>query len=281
MLTLEQKQAALQANGYDPSKYTVDDEGNVFSVVQESPAVGTNDVLTKPELQSPIIQQTDSPLTTGVKSFAQAAPTALASGAGAAAGVAATPWILSSLGLAPETGGASLLGLLVPLLSAIGTGYGVSKLQKAIEPEAIQQNVAESETQNPKSAFAGSLATLPLSGFNPSPTSAIKGLGTLGKLAIGMPAAEGELSNLANVGLGAAVGTGSGVAQDVLAGKNPLDIKLLLENAVIGGIFNKPNAIGRALGIGHAAPYDISDQIRDAAKSGPSLDIQSETEQTP
>lgn len=276
MLTIEQKAAALRSNGYDPSQYTVDDDGNVFSNTQSpqnvQPTIGTNELLTKP--QAPI--STDTPLTTGVKSFASAAPSALATGVGAAAGVAATPWIAGSLGLAPETGGVSLLGLLVPLLSGIGAGVGTSKLQKMLEPESMQQDVAASQAQNPLSATAGSLATLPLGGFSPSPTSAVKGIGTIAKLLARMPATEGEMSNLANVGLGAGVGVGGGAAQDILAGKNPLDIKSILENAAIGGLFNKPNAIGNALGMGHPVPYDMSSQIRDAAMSGQPLDVSAE-----
>lgn len=259
MLTLEQKQSALKANGYDPSQFTVDDDGNVFpsgnSNVQ--PAVGTNDILTKPEAQSPVLS-TDSPLKTFGKSALSAAPSTLAGGIGAGVLTAeevpfahvAPPWseiIAGSIG-------------------AIGGGYLASKAQKAIEPDAMQQNVAESQAQNPTAATLGALATLPLGGFNPSPTSAVKGLGTLGKLAVGMQATEPEIANLTNVGVGAGVGAGTGVAQSALQGQ-PIDIKSILENAAIGGLFNKPNAIGNKLGF-HSAPPDISSLIREAALSG-------------
>lgn len=258
MLTQEQKNQALINNGYDPSSYSVDDDGNVFETNKQSPAVGTNEVLTKPESQSPVLSS-DTPLTTFGKSALSAAPSSLATGAGTAGGLALASWLLG-----PEVG--------LPATLAFGLGggmlggYGASKLQQAIEPDSMQQNVAESQATNPKSAIAGSLATLPLAGMNPSPTSSIKALGTLGKLGIGMSAGESELSNLANVGLGAGIGAGTGAAQDVLSGK-PLDIKSILENAAIGGLFNKPNVIGKAYGF-HPTPPDISELIAQAARNG-------------
>lgn len=272
MLTQEQKNQALINNGYDPSSYSVDDDGNVFETNKQSPAVGTNEVLTKPESQSPVLSS-DTPLTTFGKSALSAAPSSLATGAGTAGGLA----LAGSLGLAPETGGLSLIPLLFGLGGGMLGGYGASKLQQAIEPESMQQNVAESQATNPKSAIAGSLATLPLAGMNPSPTSSIKALGTLGKLGIGMSAGESELSNLANVGLGAGIGAGTGAAQDVLSGK-PLDIKSILENAAIGGLFNKPSAIGKAYGF-HPTPPDISELIAQAARNGEPITSESAPEQ--
>lgn len=274
MLTLEQKQGALRANGYDPFQYTVDDEGNVYSNGSSAssnvqPTVGTNELLTKP--QAPI--STDTPLTTGVKSFASGAPAAIGSGLGAAGGLTAASWLLG-----PEVGIPATLAF--ALGGGLAGGYGASKLQQAVEPDAMQQNVAASQAQNPTSATIGNLATLPLSGFNPSPTSAVKGAGTIAKLIAGMPAAEGELANLANVGTGAAIGAGTGVAQDVLSGK-PLDIKSVLENAAIGGLFNKPNVIGHALGMGHPDVPNISDQIKAAALSGTPLDANIQAEIAP
>lgn len=262
MITDEQRQSVLKANGFDPSKYTVDDTGNVYPITQApqsnvQPATGVNDVLTKP--YDPV---KDTPLETTVKSFAQAAPASIAGGIGA--GLLTAEEVPFAHTFPPWSEiGAGVIG-------AVSGGYLASKAQKAIEPESWQQNVTESQQENPRAAMLGELSTIPLGGFNPSPSSAIQGLGTLGKFAVGMPRTAEELANLSNVGIGAGIGAGTGLAQNLMSGQ-PVTPGNVLENAAIGALFNKPNAIGRRFGF-EPPPMSYSDMVRQAAMTGKPLD---------
>jgi hypothetical protein len=270
MITEEQKIQALQSKGYSPNDYEIDDNGYIFEKQKEQPTVSTNEVLTKPESQSPVLSN-DSSLKTFGKSFAQAAPTSIAGGIGA--GLLTAEEVPFAHSFPPWS------EIVAGGIGAIGGGYLASKAQKAIEPDSMQQDIAASQSTNPVAAKIGSLATLPFGGFNLNLPSAIKGLGTAGKLAIGMGATESELANLANVGVGAGVGAGTGIAQSVISGQ-PLDIKGILESAAVGGLFNKPNAIGSLYGF-HPAQPDASSLIREAAYNGESLPQTQEAQPQP
>lgn len=279
MITLEQKQALVTAHGLDPNQFTTDSEGyNIIPITDvpttnlqptAGPSIFTPKVLPIPpeyqvSQQPTIPQQQNSPLGTFAKSAAQEAPVSLGAGLGGAGGLAL------GTALAPETGG---LSFLIPLLMSLGgsfAGGGIAKkLESSIEPQSMQSNVAQAESENPKSALLGRLATLPLGGFNPSPKNVINAGGTIGKLASTVPFGEnaaqvlsqGELQNLMNVGLGAGVGAGANVAQNIASGQ-PLNIKDILMSAGTGALFNKPNAIGRRIGFHDTTPNDIYDQLK-------------------
>lgn len=232
-LTDFQKSAILTQGGYDPTRYELDDNGYVYekTITNIQPTVNSNPVLTKPEA--------DTPLTTGVKSFAQAAPAALAGGylAGLASGVGGSQ-------LNPLAHVAPPYSEIISGIIGAGIGaWGASKLQKAIEPESWQQNVAESQAANPNAALIGSVATMPLGGFNPSPTGVVKGISAIPKL-FGPGATQAELNALINVGVGGGIGAGTSVAENVMSGQ-PISPKDMAVNAALGMLFNKPNALDR------------------------------------
>src|SRR5438132_6893179 len=85
-LTLEQKQSALQANGYDPSKYEVDDNGSVYEKPPTSIQPTLADSPVSPlsgDFKPPI--SPDRPLTTFAKSAATSVVPSLLAGIGAGA----------------------------------------------------------------------------------------------------------------------------------------------------------------------------------------------------
>lgn len=253
-LSEDQKRQIILNRGLNPSAWKVsDDETRVepISNISAQPSVSSEGIF-------PSRNTGDSPLTTGLKSFGQEALPSFGGGV-AAAGTAA---LLGEAGLGlTSTGYGALLG--IPLIAAgayLGS-KGVGALQNAVEPESWQQNVAQSQALNPKAAMVGGLAALPLGGMSPSPVRTLEAAGTLGKLAVGAPLAEtpwskvAELNNLLNVGVGAGVGAGTAALQGGGIG----------ENALIGALFNKPNAIGNRLGF-----HDVLSQRQqlDAALQG-------------
>lgn len=240
--TPEVKRQIIINKGFDPNEYDVDEDA--MEIVPKEPSIEQPSFSTTSGQVKLPPTPTNSALSTFGKSFAQSAPSSIAGGLGAAGGIA--------LGgaLAPETGG---LSLLLPLLLGAGGGFGASKvaqkIQEKIEPQPWQENVAQAQAQHPMAAIAGNLASLPLGGLNPSPTRFIKAVGTAGKVGTAMLGGDSiynvtkanELRNLINVGAGAGIGAG----QTALEGGNPKDILL---NTFIGGLFNRPNAIGKAIG---------------------------------
>lgn len=249
-----QKRQIVTMMGEDPSKFTTDDEGTMlqaFTPPKPQPSISPT-----PVPKGELLPSTDSPLMTVGKTFAQDAPSSIGAGLGAGEGLALGGSLMEGLPLALRTRGASLL---LPLITTLLGGYAGGKVTKAaqdqIEPEEWQKNVALSQQQNPKSAMAGNLATLPLAGFNPSPTRFAKAGGALAKLATGAPMMEGEASNLLNVGAGAGIGAGQAMVQGD-------DLKSILLNAAIGGVFNKPNVIGKRLGFHDTQPYDINQDLQ-------------------
>lgn len=254
-LTEEQKARLLTGVGYDPSQWDID--GDTF---QPIPRINTQPVISTTPL-SPLSNEfqrpsnPDRPLTTFAKSAAESAIPSAFAGLGAA-GVAAL--------LAPETGGLSLLSL--PFIAGGGALAGglARKAQSYIEPESWQQNVAASQQANPIAGVLGNISTMPLAGLNPSPSQVIKAGAGLGKLATGLSRTPQEAQALLNVGLGAGIGAGMPVAEDLLSGReiNPKDVLL---NAGLGGLFNTPNAIGRRLGF---TPHEIPKILPDAIDVG-------------
>jgi len=265
MPTEEQKRAIVVAHGLDPNSVTIDDDLQSFSYLPTNlqPTVS-------PQVITPKLQATgDSPLTTGVKSFAQGALPAV--GGGAAAGLAAAGLGEAGLGLT-ATGPGALLGIPLIGLAAYLGSKGVGKLQQSVEPQSWQQNVAQSEQQNPVAARLGDIATIPLGGLNPSPTRAIEATGTLGKIIGSLGSAESslgrtpwskvdELSNLINVGAGAGLGAGQNVLGQ-LGSNQPFSIQDLLLSGGLGALFNKPNAIGQRFGFHDIQQPDISDLLQ-------------------
>ena len=221
-LTQEELQK-LAASGVDAKQY----EGQKVTLY-------TDDELKGQQPQS-------SALGAAARGFGAAAPSALGGLGGAALG--------AELGAA----GGPLAPVTVPagaIIGGIAAGLGVGALQNKVMPDAWQQRLAQDEQEHPWAAKAGELATLPLGGFRPS-GEVLQGAAGLGRKLFGgginetLQAEEREaLKNAAiGAGMGAiqSAGTSLATGQDISAGD-------LAENAAIGAIFNKPWALGRAVG---------------------------------
>jgi len=148
------------------------------------------------------------------------------------------------LALAPETLGASLLA--IPAAAAMGYGGSklASKIQEPLMTEDFKKQLAVDAQIHPYATAGGALATMPLGGFNPSPANVAKAGGALGRLALGLGTNPAERQALVNVGSGAALG---GIQEAVLAPIEGRDItaKDVALAAATGGVFSKPNVLGR------------------------------------
>jgi len=148
------------------------------------------------------------------------------------------------LALAPETFGASLLA--IPAAAAVGYGGSklASKIQEPLMTEEFKKQLAVDAQMHPYATAGGALATMPLGGFNPSPANVAKAGGALGRLALGLGTNTAERQALVNVGSGAALG---GIQEAVLAPMEGRDItaKDVALAAASGGVFSKPNVLGR------------------------------------
>lgn len=243
------KKRIVVESGFDPNKYTTDSEGdNIIPIPTiRQPAAGPS-VLT-PKL--PVISTMPDSSMSGMKALGvsarQSALPSIGGGIGAGLGTAA------AVALAPESFGASLL---LPLAGSLIGSMGAGKVQEAIEPESWKQEAAQAAQQHPYLSAAGSLATLPLGGMSPSIGSVAKGTGTLGALgglgkaaslmdAGAMTAIERQA--LINATAGAGMNVGVGLATDLATGQ-PISLGSIAENAVVGGLFTKPNRIGNMLG---------------------------------
>lgn len=233
-LTDEQKRLALMAEGSNPDLFTIDDE--------------TLETIPKPP--RPAVQPTGkvAPTVTAPKKQFGLAETV---GRNAASGVlpglvGAAGWsAIAGTALAPETMG---LSLLVPLAASIAAGWGAHKLQDtALEQTDVGKRYLEdtalASQQNPKSAVVGQLASV-LPTMRPS-VSMLKDAarGAMAGNVLKNPA-------LANVALGTAMGTGSGLYTEY-ADPAPTDYGRLGLNVAGGALINKPanNALARAVGL--------------------------------
>lgn len=256
-LTLEQKKYIVVGSGLDPTQYTTDDEGdNLIPVTSNlSPSTGPETIIPKISAQ-PIPQNT--PLQTAGKSFLSAIPGMLGSGVGA--------------GLV--TG--ALAGSEVPILGnivggiagAVLGGMAGKGIQHAVEPASMEQNVEQSQQENPKAAMVGNIAAMPFGGFWPSPSNLVKAVGTGGKLlgSLGQTAGvatESELGNLLNVGLGAGIGGAQPIAESVIRGHPLPSMKETLMNALLGATFNKPNRLGNMMGFHDASAKGTGEATSD------------------
>jgi len=247
-VTAEQKVALVRSMGMDPSQYTTDDEGHNIvpkpSGDQPSISQGFNP---KPgdDLTATPSAPHSSALGAASKSFAQAAPSAIGSGIGM--------WGGGALGTMVEPGIGTLIGALI---GGAGAGLGTAKVQEAIEPEEWKQSVAEGQQEHPIASKIGELSSIPLSGFNPGIANIGRASGALAKLGTRLIPGAGveamtptinEINALRNVGLGASVGAIQGAAIPLIQGQSPT-VGGVAENALIGALFNKPNAIGKLLG---------------------------------
>jgi len=210
----------LKNNGYDPTVYDVDDQGNIF----ENPAE-------KKEVMSP--------LRAGLTSFAG---NLLPTGGAMAASAPFMPLAVS----APPIG--------IPLMLGAGLlgGYGTGKLQQAglerYAPEAIAE-MQRAETDQPVASYLGGFAPNALT-MRPS----VKGLSGLLRPTAGPGTATlrealskpGFLEPAINVGANVA-GSTAGQLLDMSQG-GEFSVPRFAADVALGSLFNKPTALGRKLG---------------------------------
>ena len=236
---LEQKHIdALVGMGLNPDNYELSDDFLTFRRKTEQPVSPAMDADTPQPKLSVGTPVEDRNFEAFAKSAIHSAPAAALGGATmavAAPFVAAGPpgWItLALLGL-----GSGLAGQ-----------YGSEKLREVTMSDAQLADYNNLMTANPTAAMLGSLASMPVGGFNPSAGNVVKALGSTGKLATGMRLMDEEIPNLANVAMGTGMGTGLGIAQPlIMEGRMP-SLGEIGMAAGTGALFNKPNAIGRSLG---------------------------------
>ena len=212
----------LNAQGLNPQEFDLDGYAKALSAQSKVPqGTLTGAGLTPP--QAP--QQQYTPLQTAAKVGARSIIPTLSAGAGWAGGGA----LAAGLGLAPESMGASLL---LPVATSIAASYLGNKAQesglKAIEgPEQYQQGVNElqaAEEQNPKTAFAASLAP---------------------QLLLGRPGGGLDLINRLK---GATIAGGSDIASQLITqgkGLSDIDFGEAAKSAGAGALFNRPQLLGR------------------------------------
>lgn len=242
-LTQEQKNFILTKSGYDPMKWDVTDDGYIDpkKVVAAQPAVTDNDIV-QPKLPKPA-----GPGETFFNEALHAVPASVGGGLGVAGGAA-----LGSFGgpIGTVVGG---------ILGGLGGGIGTSMAQEAIEsrvaPEMLARRAANLQA-NPNAGTLGRLAAIPAGGFMPNPMNVLRAGSSAARIpglmmGKGVPLAAPEIANLANVGGGAAIGTGVGVGQQLAQGVpigDALTSRETLEALIGGTLFNDPNAIGKKLG---------------------------------
>lgn len=238
--TPEQKAWLLQQSGYSPEQFDISDDGFIDpkpAKVAVQPAGMSNDM---PQAKLPAPMGAGS---TFVKEAIHAAPAAAVGGLGAAGGA----WAGGAIGAFPALS-VPTAGLSIPVgafLGGIGgallAGGKAAEVQGELEQKYAPEYTAQREANlaaNPWSGMGGRLAALPVGGMNPS-------LLNVGK------AVTGQSGHLANVGIGAALGAGIPVGQQLAQGKSlgdALTSQETIEGAIGGTLFNNPNAIGKRLG---------------------------------
>lgn len=168
----------------------------------------------------------------------------------------------SGVGMALGASGAGLLGLgtgpgaiAAGIAGGAGGGYIGGKLmqgfQNALLPNSWKQQLQEDATVHPGMSFGAGLATLPVAGMSPGIGNLGKAGSGLVKLLTGNGANMAEKVALGNVATGATLNPIINAVTSKIENPNqPLKASDIVEQALIGAAFNKPNAIGRAIGIG-------------------------------
>lgn len=252
-LTDYQKRWIVQQSGYDPDKYTADeDTRSIVPIVSKQPSVSETPYQPKadlPQTNQPLDAGTLGATGTALGTAAEGALPSVAGGFGAGATMAG----LAGLGL-DLTGVGLIPGLALGAVGAYGASRAARSAQKLLEPQEWQKAVQAGQQAHPIAAGVGALADLPLGGFGPNSLGNIgKAAGAIPKLVTGMPLAADEASQLANVGIGAAMSPIQQIVESQVEGQPMPSAGSLLKSTAEGAIFSKPNRLGKAMGF-HEAP---------------------------
>lgn len=249
------KNFLLQRNGYDASQYDLSDDGII------TPKPTPEQPNTLPDLSPAPTQDINSIQSSGPQpkqtsvggallhsAEASAAPTAAGLGAAALTN-AMMPWIVGSLGGAPETGGGSLLGLAVPIGMAIGASLGISHLQQPLLSDNFKQQLAAEQEQHPLASTIGGILPSTLA-FNPFEGAMdvvpnAKNLGTL--FTRGAKSLTGEeIASLRNMGINMGIQGGQDVYGQLNSGQ-PFNYGQLGLNLLGGATLNEPWGVGKLM----------------------------------
>lgn len=210
----------LKNNGYDPTVYDVDDQGNIFE-----------NSVQKPEVMSP--------LRAGLTSFAgNLLPSAAGLGSAKLGMMAGAPFGPIGVGLGAIGGG---------LAGGYLAGKGQEAALERFAPEAIAE-MQRAQTDQPVFSYLGGFAPNALA-MRPS----VKGLSGLLRPAVGGPATLREtltrpefLAPAMNVGANVASSTAGQLVNMSEGGE--FSGPRFAADVALGTLFNRPTALGRAIG---------------------------------
>lgn len=246
--TDDEKRNIVRNAGYDPAKYDYHSESDsLVPRLAQAP--------TEPALTTPAVSSMAEPSTTGStfggaarREFGRSVAPALAASGAVAAGAAP---IAAGLGLSSTGLGATIgIPLILGGLAAYGTRKAQAPVIGAVLGDEKRKAYEEQERQDFESqrlaTVLGGLASAPVGGFNPSPANLGRAITSVPKALLQHELNPADLANLKNV----AVGTGSGAAGSfvpaLVEGKDALpSIGDILLGAASGGVFNRPNVIGK------------------------------------
>jgi len=239
-----QRDWLIQQQGFDPARYTLsDDESEIIpKPVNLQPALNPTPYPDKIQTAP----QKSSATSAFITSAEENAFPSLMSGVGAGAALTGIGTVLDM------TGAGSLVGIPLQILGTMAAGYGANRLARQVQrnyqsPE-FQQEVAQAQTEHPTASALGSLATIPLSGLNPSPGNLRLAGQAIPKLIQGQSATADELGALLNTGIGAGLGVAQPLAESAVSGQPMPSWKDLLLSGATGAVFSKANPLGRLMG---------------------------------
>jgi len=250
-LSPNEKRMYLQSVGLSADTHDIDTNGSVI------PRQANTDITAPEDLAKGDYSKLG---TVAAHAGAGVLPTIAGAGAG----------MLSGAGMGMLT--ANPVGILGgAILGGITGGYGASKLQEAVLPDAANEYLAGSAAENPYSALGGGLiSALPTFRFDPRQVGVAAKALMEGKMARNL--FQNQKDALVNVGVGAGLGGGMSIYDDVSAGRDIDPLKALIGAAGEAFISNPNTKIGRKLGmrpndnVSHLVGRDVLE-----AGSGPTL----------
>src|SRR6185295_4282019 len=251
-LTTQQKRALLIDHGYNPTKYELDEDGNVFDVV--------------PSIEEQAHQQgVEQGLEAGkgLKGEVRtAANTLKSSAAPGIVGGAVGLGTLGLLGAAPFTGGSSLIPLVGSLVAGGLASYGTEKAQEAIKekiytPEEIERAKGYSEglqSDNKIGATVGNLIPQ-FATFRPSVNS-LKQLGGAAKNTLALnPVTIPQATAVKNALVGGSISAGQNIGEQAFrlgtGEQTDFDPESLVQSTLTGGLMSEPTQFAKTLSGGH------------------------------
>ena len=262
----EEKRQRLLSLGFDPSLYTYEsDLAEQPSEISQTPTKSV--VSAKPSL----VESFGGSLVRG------ALPALAAGGTVAALGSA-----LSATGIGAP------IGIPITLAGAGLAGYGTRKLQEAVAPSIIPDYKETEQAQiqaHPYASLAGDITANLAGGLGPSIRNIPRAGRTLLDVARGITPEAADVSNLANVGIGAVLPPAQELAISGLKGEPLPSLSDLAIASASGALFNRPNIIGRKLfrfPSTDITPYRFSSEEAAAAQqTGTPIELPSQEEQIP